>query len=92
MPSRDEILSIYQSGPDALVVWVEHLLAAQAGQTEQLLAAHSQQTAQLVANQALLEQQDSRMKCPEAAAHYRDAEQAVNRAIAELYANQKRHC
>ena len=57
MPSRDEILSIYQAGPDALVVWVEHWLAAQAGQTEQLLAAHAKQTAQLVANQALLEQQ-----------------------------------
>lgn len=57
MPSRDEILSIYQAGPDALVAWVEHLLAVQAGQTEQLLAAQAQQTAQLLVNQALLEQQ-----------------------------------
>jgi transposase len=46
MPSRDEILSVYQAGPDALVAWVEQLLAAQAGQVEQLLV-----------KQALLEQQ-----------------------------------
>jgi transposase len=46
MPSRDEILSVYQAGPDALVAWVEQLLAAHAGQLEQLLA-----------NQAMLEQQ-----------------------------------
>jgi transposase len=57
MPSRDEILSIYQAGPDALVVWVEHLLAAHAGQTEHLLATHATQAAQLLANQAALEQQ-----------------------------------
>jgi hypothetical protein len=31
------------------------------------------------------------MKYPVAAAHYRDAEQAVNRAIEELHANQKRN-
>ena len=46
MPSRDEILSIYQAGPDALVAWVEQLLAVQAGQMAHLLA-----------NQAKLEQQ-----------------------------------
>jgi transposase len=46
MPSRDEILSVYQAGPDALVAWVEQLLAAQVGQLEQLRA-----------KQALLEQQ-----------------------------------
>jgi transposase len=46
MPSRDEILSIYQAGPDALVTWIE-----------QLLATHAGQLAQLLANQAVLEQQ-----------------------------------
>ena len=46
MPSRDEILSMYQAGPDALVAWVEQLLAVQAAQMAQLLA-----------NQAKLEQQ-----------------------------------
>ncbi len=56
MPSRDKILSIYQAGPDALVVWVEHLLATHAGQTEHLLATQARRTAQLLANQALLEQ------------------------------------
>ncbi len=30
MPSRDEILAVYQAGPEALVVWVEQLLATQA--------------------------------------------------------------
>ena len=30
MPSRDDILSIYQAGPEALVAWVEQLLATQA--------------------------------------------------------------
>jgi transposase len=57
MPSRDKILSIYQAGPDALVVWVEHLLATHAGQTEHLPATQAGQTAHLLANQALLEQQ-----------------------------------
>ena|SRR5260221_432179 len=57
MSSRDEILSIYQAGPDALVVWVEHLLAALAGQTEHLLATHAARAARLLANQAALEQQ-----------------------------------
>lgn len=46
MVSRDEILSVYQAGPDALLVWVE-----------QLLAAHADQLAQLLANQTRLEQQ-----------------------------------
>lgn len=46
MPSRDEILAVYQAGPDALVAWVEQLLAAHAGQVEQLRV-----------KQALLEQQ-----------------------------------
>ena len=46
MPSRDEILSIYHAGPDALVAWVEQLLTVQADQM-----------AQLRANQAKLEQQ-----------------------------------
>lgn len=46
MASRDEILSVYQAGPDALVAWVE-----------QLLAAHADQLAQLLANQTQLEQQ-----------------------------------
>jgi transposase len=46
MPSRDEILSVYEAGPDALVAWVE-----------QLLATHAEQLAQLLANQAVLGQQ-----------------------------------
>jgi transposase len=29
MPSRDEILAIYEAGPDAVVAWVEQLLATQ---------------------------------------------------------------
>jgi hypothetical protein len=57
MASRAEILSIYQAGPDVLVAWVEHLLAAHAGQIEQLLASQARQTTQLLANQAMLEQQ-----------------------------------
>jgi hypothetical protein len=41
MPSRDEILSIYQAGPEALVAWVEQLLAERAalGQEVQVLTA-----------------------------------------------------
>ena len=49
MPSRDEILSIYQAGPDAVVAWVGQLLASQADLRAQLLANQ--------ANQAKLEQQ-----------------------------------
>src|SRR3989338_8133623 len=39
MPSRDEIFSIYQSGPEALVAWVERWLGnqAQRGQQGQVL-------------------------------------------------------
>ena len=29
MPSLDEILAVYEAGPDALVAWVEQLLATQ---------------------------------------------------------------
>ena len=57
MDLRDEILSIYQAGPDTLVAWVEQLLAAHAGQIEQLLAAQTRQSAQLLANQGTLAQQ-----------------------------------
>ena len=32
MPSRDDILSVFKAGPDALVAWVEHLLADHAQQ------------------------------------------------------------
>jgi len=46
MTSRDDILAVYRAGPDALVTWIE-----------QLLATHAGQLAQLLANQALLEQQ-----------------------------------
>jgi hypothetical protein len=42
----DQILSIYQAGPDELVTWIQ-----------QLLATHAGQLAQLLANQAMLEQQ-----------------------------------
>jgi transposase len=38
MPSRDEILAVYEAGPDALVAWVE-----------QVTDAHQQQVAELVA-------------------------------------------
>ena len=36
MPSRDEILSIYEAGPDALVAWVEQLLADRATLEQQV--------------------------------------------------------
>jgi len=36
MPSRDEILAIYKAGPEALVVWIEQLLATQARLEQQV--------------------------------------------------------
>lgn len=44
MPSRDEILAVYQAGPEALVAWVE-----------QLVGAHQLQVANLTARIAQLE-------------------------------------
>jgi transposase len=47
MPSRDEILAVYQAGPEALVAWVE-----------QLVGAHQQQVAELTAR---IEQLETRL-------------------------------
>jgi transposase len=62
MPSRDEILSIYQAGPDALVVWVEQLLAAHAGQLAQLLANQAQLEQQVQGLTARLTELEARLK------------------------------
>lgn len=40
MPTRDEILAVYQSGPDAVVAWVEYLV-------EQLTEGHQRQLGEL---------------------------------------------
>ena len=58
MPSRDEILAVYEAGPDSLVAWVEHLLATHAGQLEHLVGAHQLQVAGLIAR---LEQLEARL-------------------------------
>lgn len=38
MPSRDEILAVYEAGPDALVAWVEQLISAHQAQVADLTA------------------------------------------------------
>ena len=65
MPSRDEILAVYQAGPEALVAWVEQLLAAHqrqvdalTTQVEQLAGAHQLQLANLTAR---IEQLEARL-------------------------------
>ena len=47
MPSRDEILSVYRAGPDAMVAWVEQLLATHADQLAQWLADQAELSRQL---------------------------------------------
>ena len=61
-PSRDDILAVYEAGPDALVAWVEQLMDAhqrQMGelttQVEQLVGAHQLQLANLTARIEQLE-------------------------------------
>lgn len=65
MPSRDEILAVYEAGPDALVAWVEQVTDAQQRQVaelvvqiEQLVGAHQRQLANLTAR---LEQLEARL-------------------------------
>jgi transposase len=65
MLSRDEILAVYQAGPDALVAWVEQLLAAHQRQVdaltshvEQLVAAQQLRLADLTAR---IEQWEARL-------------------------------
>src|SRR3990172_3962414 len=55
MPSRDDILAVYQAGPDALVAWVKQLLATHADQLEHLVGLHQRQLANLTARIAQLE-------------------------------------
>ncbi len=54
MPSRDDILAVYQAGPDALVVWVEQLLADQAQQIGALTTQVADLTTRLAALEARL--------------------------------------
>ena len=58
MLSRDEILAVYQAGPDAVVALVEQLLATHAGQMEQLINASQLQVANLTAR---IEQLEARL-------------------------------
>jgi len=65
MPSRDEILAVYEAGPDALVAWVEQVtdahqrqVAELVAQIEQLVGAHQLQLANLTAR---IEQLEARL-------------------------------
>ncbi|MCC7361460.1 MAG: hypothetical protein IT317_18380 [Anaerolineales bacterium] len=65
MPSRDEILAVYQAGPEALVAWVEQLVttyerqaAALTDQVEQLVGRHQLQVADLITR---IEQLEARL-------------------------------
>ena len=65
MPSRDEIVAVYQAGPDALVAWVEQLMDAHqrqvvelTTQVEQLVGAHQLQLANLTTR---IEQLEARL-------------------------------
>jgi transposase len=65
MPSRDEILAIYETGPEALVAWVEQVMDAHQRQVaelvtqiEQLVGAHQLQLANLTAR---IEQLEARL-------------------------------
>jgi transposase len=62
MPSRDEILSVYQAGPDAMVAWVEQLLATHAGQLAQLLEAQTESGQQVQALAARVAELEARLK------------------------------
>jgi transposase len=55
MPSRDEILTVYQAGPEAMVAWVQQLFDTYQRQTVELLAAHELQLADVTARVAQLE-------------------------------------
>src|SRR6266567_3317864 len=58
MLSREEILAVYQSGPDAVVALVEQLLATHAGQMEQLVSTCERQVADLTGR---IEQLEARL-------------------------------
>jgi len=65
MPSRDEIVAVYQAGPEALVAWVEQLLEAHqrqvvelTTQVEQLVGVHQLQLANLTTR---IEQLEARL-------------------------------
>src|SRR5579859_3541514 len=62
MPSRDEILSVYRAGPDAMVAWVEQLLATHAGQLAQLLEAQTESGQQVQALAARVAELEARLK------------------------------
>jgi len=55
MASRDEILAVYEQGPDAMVAWVQRLFDTHQRQTVALIAAHEQQLANVTARVAQLE-------------------------------------
>jgi transposase len=55
MPSRDEILAVYEAGPEAMVAWIQQLLGTYQRQTVELLAAHERQLADVTARVAQLE-------------------------------------
>src|SRR5689334_14995397 len=52
---REEILTVYEAGPDAVVALVEQLLAQHAEQMARLVAAHQTQVAELTARIERLE-------------------------------------
>jgi transposase len=65
MPARDEILAVYEAGPDALVAWVEQVtnahqrqVAELVAQIEQLVDAHQRELASLTAR---IEQLEARL-------------------------------
>jgi transposase len=65
MPSQDEILAVYQAGPDAVVAWVEQLVASHQQQVSelttqvaQLIEVHQLQLANLAAR---IEQLEARL-------------------------------
>src|SRR3989442_8017658 len=58
MLSREEILAVYQSGPEAVVALVEQLLATHAVQMEQLVITCERQVADLTAR---IEQLEARL-------------------------------
>src|SRR3989304_2723199 len=65
MPARDEILAVYEAGPDALVAWVEQVTNAHqrqgaelVAQIEHLVDAHQRELARLTAR---LEQLEARV-------------------------------
>jgi transposase len=61
MPSREEILVIYQTGPDALVAWVEHLVTSHQQQVSELTQQVERQRAQLTTLAAQLVEVERRL-------------------------------